>query len=62
MDANARTGRREKGGVGSKDKQIFGAYGRDILDNNGELLLSFAKNHSLMLLNTFFSTPMGGVL
>ena len=27
MDANARTGRREKGGLGSKDNKILGAYG-----------------------------------
>ena len=42
MDANARTGRREKGGVGSKDNKSLGAYGRDALNDNGELLLSFA--------------------
>ena len=47
MGANARTGRREKGGVGSKDNKILGAYGRDILNDNGELLLSFANNHDL---------------
>ena len=34
-DANARTGRREKGGVGSKDNKIFGAYGRDTLNDSG---------------------------
>ena len=45
MDANARTVRREKGGVGSKDDKILGTYGRDILNDNGELLLSFANNH-----------------
>ena len=61
MDANARTGRREKGWVGSKDNKIFGAYGRDILNDNGELLLSFANNHDLAIVNTFFSTPKGGV-
>ena len=61
MDANARTGRREKGGVGSKDNKILGAYGRDILNDNGELLLSFANNHDLAIVNTFFSTPKGGV-
>ena len=61
MDANARTGRREKGGVGSKDNKILGAYGRDILNDNGELLLSFANNHDLAILNTFFSTSKGGV-
>ena len=61
MDANARTGRREKGQVGSKDSNIFGAYGRDTLNDNGELLLSFANNHDLALVNTFFSSPKGGV-
>ena len=61
MDANAHTGRREKGQAGSKDSRSFGAYGRDILNDNGELLLSFASNHDLALLNTFFSTPKGGV-
>ena len=61
MDANARTGRREKRGVGSKDSKILGAYGRDTLNDNGELLLSFANNHDLAIVNTFFSTPKGGV-
>ena len=61
MDANAHTGRREKGEVGSKDGKIRGAYGRDTLNDNGELLLSFANNHDLALVNTFFSTPKGGV-
>ena len=61
MDANARTGRREKGQVGSKDGKILGAYGRDTLNDNGELLLSLANNHDLALVNTFFSTPKGGV-
>ena len=61
MDANARTGRREKGQVGSKDSKILGAYGRDTLNDNRELLLSFTNNHDLALVNTFFSTPKGGV-
>ena len=61
MDADARTGRREKGGVGRKDNKILGAYGRDTLNDNGELLLSFANNHDLAIVNTFFSTPKGGV-
>ena len=38
---------------------MLGAYGRDNLNNNGELLLSFANNHDLALVNTFFSTPKG---
>ena len=57
MDANARTGWREKGGVGSKDNKILGAYGRDTLNDNGELPLSFADNHDLAIVNTSFSTP-----
>ena len=61
MDANARTGRRKKGGVGSKDNKILGAYGRDTLNDNGELLLSFANNDDLAIVNAFFSTPKGGV-
>ena len=61
MNTNARTRRREKGQVGSKDSKILGAYGRDILNDSGELLLSFANNHDLALVNTFFSTPKGGV-
>ena len=47
MDANARAERREKGGVGSKDNKIIGVYGRDTLNDNGELLLSFANNHGI---------------
>ena len=61
MDANAHTGRREKGQVGSKDNKILGVYGRDTLNDNGGLLISFANNHDLALVNTFFSTPKGGV-
>ena len=61
MGINARTGRREKGQVGSKDSKILGAYGRDTLNDNGELLLSYFNNHDLALVNTFFSTPKGGV-
>ena len=61
MDANARTGRREKGGVGSTDNKILGVYGQDILNDNGKLPLYFANNHDLANLNTFFSPPKGGV-
>ena len=61
MDANAHTGRGEKGEVGSKDNKIRGAYGRDTLNDNGDLLLSFANNHGVAIVNTFFSTPKGGV-
>ena len=61
MDANARRGRREKGGVGNKDNNILGAYGRDTLNDNGRLLLSFANNQDLAIVNTFFSPSKGGV-
>ena len=50
LDVIARTGRREKGGVGSKDDKIIGAYGQDTLNDNGELLMSFANNHGLACL------------
>ena len=39
MDTNARTGRRKKSGMGSKNNRIPGAYGQDTLNDNGELLL-----------------------
>ena len=61
MDANAGTERMEKGQLGSKDSKILGAYGRDTLNDNEELLLSFANNHDLARVNTFFSTPRSGV-
>ena len=61
VDANARTGRREKGQVGSKVSKILGAYGRNTLNDNEELLLSFANNHDLALVSTFFSKLKGGV-
>ena len=58
MDANARTGRRKQGQVGSKDSKILGAYGRDTLNDNGELLLSFANNHNLALVLRSLARPM----
>ena len=59
-DANARTGKRgEEGGkAGSK---MLGAYDRDELDENGKILLSFAEDNKLALLNTLFCTPKNGV-
>ena len=52
-DANARTGRRYEGG-GEADNKTLGAYGRDVLNENGKLLLGFAKDNKLALLNTYF--------
>ena len=60
MDANARTGKRGGGG-GETDSKLLGAYGRDKLNENGKLLLSFAEDNKLALLNTFFCTPKSGV-
>ena len=45
MDANARTGRRE--GERVRNVEVLGAYGRDTLSDNGELLLSFFANYGL---------------
>ena len=42
-----RVGRRER--CLRKDNKILGAYGQDTLNDNGELLLSFANNHDLEL-------------
>ena len=61
IDTNARTGRREKGGVWRRDSKIFGAHGRDTLNYSGELLLFFANNPDLALVNKLFSTLKGGV-
>ena len=61
MDANARTGRRGGGKLGSEECKVLGAYGRDYLNDNGERLLSFSANHELALLNTFFSTAKNAI-
>ena len=53
-DANARTGKRGEGG-GEIDSKVLGAYGRDVLNENGKLLLRFAEDNKLALLNTFFA-------
>ena len=60
MDANARTGRRNEG-ESLQDEGILGTYGRDELNDNGKLLLSFATDNKLAIMNTFFSTRKGGV-
>ena len=59
-DANARTGKRGEGG-GEADSKVLGAYGRDKVNGNGKLLLGFAEDSKLALLNTFFCTPKNGV-
>ena len=58
-DANARTGKRGKGG--EADSKVLGAYGRDKLNENGKILLGFAEDSKLALLNTLFFTPRSGM-
>ena len=52
-DANDRTGKRGEDG-GEIDSKVLSAYGRDNLNKNGKLLLGFAEDNRLALLNTFF--------
>ena len=60
MDANAHLGKRGEGGVGSKDNEVLATYDQDTLDDNEGCLLTFAANHGLALVNTFFSTRKSG--
>ena len=59
-NANARTGKICEGG-GETDSKVLGAYGQEKLNENGKLLLGFAEDNELALLNTFFCTPKSGV-
>ena len=59
-EANARTGKRGEGG-GETDSKVLGVYHRDKLNENGKLLLGFAEDNKLALLNTFCWTPKSGV-
>ena len=61
MDANARAGMRIEG-ESPQDQEILGTYRRDELNGNGKLLLlSFATDNKLVIMNTFFSTHKGGI-
>ena len=40
---------------------MLSAYGRDMVNENGKLLLGFAEDNKLALLNTFFCTTKSGV-
>ena len=60
-DANARTEKVDEGG-GEADSKVLSAYGRDVLNENGKLLLDFAEDNKLALLNFFFCTSKSGVL
>ena len=59
-DANARTGKRGEA-EGEADSIVLDLYGRDKPNENGKLLLGFAEDNKLALLNTFFCTPKSGV-
>ena len=52
---------KEEGEAGKIDSKALGAYGRDERNENGKLLLRFAEDNKLALLNTFFCTPKSGV-
>ena len=56
-DSNTRAGKGGEGG-GEADNKVLGAYDRDVLINeNGKLLLGFAEDNKLALLNNFFVSP-----
>ena len=57
MDANAQTG----GRIAGENEGTMGEYGRNELNENGELLLTFATDNRLAVLNTFFDTRRGGI-
>ena len=40
---------------------MLGAYDRDELNENGKLLLGFAVDNKLAILNTLFCTPKSSV-
>ena len=51
--ANAGTGKIGEGGVEAGNK-VLGAYGRDVLNENGKLLLGFAADNKLFLYSERF--------
>ncbi|CAB1108182.1 unnamed protein product [Ectocarpus sp. CCAP 1310/34] len=57
MDANAQTG----GGIAGENERTMGEYGRNELNDNGRLLLTFATDNRLAVLNTFFDTRRSGI-
>ena len=63
-DVNAREGKgRESGGEADITAHItvLGAHGRDMLNDNGKLLLGCAEDNKLSFLSTFFRTSKRGV-
>ena len=60
LDTNARTGHRMQS-CGDERSRVFGAYGREVRNDNGKRLLSFPTNFKLALTDTFFRTHKGGI-
>jgi len=52
-------GRGSKEG-GSEGDKVFDSYDRNEISDNGKRLLSFATNHDLIYVKTFFRTSKGG--
>ena len=48
-DANARTGKRGEG-RGEAGSKVLGAYSRDMLNENGKLLLGFTEDNKIALI------------
>ena len=44
-----------------EDERVMGEHGRDELNDNGRLLLTFATDNRLAITNTFFSTRKDGI-
>ena len=59
-DTDNRTGRRGEGS-GEAESKILGAYGQDVFNENGNLLLRFAEGNKLALLSTLFCSSKSGV-
>ena len=59
-DTNAKTGKRGKG-EGEADSKVLGAYGRDMLNGNGKLMLGFVEDSKPALLNSFWCTLKSSV-
>ena len=60
IGANART-RQRREACGDGKSRGLRVYGRDVRNDNGRRLLSFATNCKLAPTNTFYRTRMGGI-
>ena len=55
-NGNARTGERGEAG-GEADIMVLGVHGRDLLNENGKLLLGCAEDNKLAFVNAFIAPP-----